>query len=342
MNRPIYINGTAAISIQNTLQGFFPNDFVKYHKPYIQAIDPEFKEHIPPMVARRMSRIIKRAVTVSQLALIEAQVTMPDAIIFGSGLGCIEDTEKFLNAVLDQNEQFLQPTFFMQSTHNTIASQVAIRLGCHGYNNTLVQRNLSFESALMDAILLIQCSNTVSNVLVGGHDELTPTYFSLLQKAGYYSYNEETDTGSFAGEGSVSFVLSSERQAQSYAMIQGLDMHYFSQKNASFGSVVLPFLHKQGVSPNELCAIFTACTEDETGLTVYNDIISNFFQNIPLVHYKEYCGDFFTASAFGMWLAAHYFRSGFLEECRQKPYILLHNHSFAKHHSVMLLKNLKE
>ena len=339
MNNVIYINGATALTIQDTLKGFHPNDFQRFRQRFVQAIDPDFKEHIPVMVARRMSRIIKRAITVSQLALQESNVSMPDAIIFGTGLGCIEDTEKFLNAVLDQEEQLLQPGFFIQSTHNTIASQVAIRLGCHGYNNTLVQRWLSFESALLDACLLFE-EGKMRSILVGGHDELTPTYFSLLDKAGYYSYNEDTGVGNFAGEGSVSLILSNTPQSGCYATIHSFEMSYIPQKESSFGSVALPFLLKHGVSPQELCAIVSAYTEDKMGRHVYRDLSSAPFANLMHLPYKAYCGEYFTASAFGLWLAANYLRSESLPECRQKPYILLHNHSQNKHHSVMLLKNI--
>lgn len=339
MNRDIYINGAAALSIQNSISGFFPDDFVHYRQRFVQAKEPDYKEFIPPLMARRMSRIIKRAIVVSQLALQDGGVDMPDAIIFGTGLGCIEDTEKFLNAVLDQNEQFLQPSFFIQSTHNTIASQVAMRLGCHGYNNTLVQRGLSFESALLDSCLLLE-EGGVETVLTGGHDELTPTYFSLLDKAGYYSYNDVLGIGDFAGEGSISFVLGTNRTENSYAVIQALETFYLAQKDASFGSVVWPFLQKQGVAPAEVGAIFTACTEDEMGKTVYKDLSNSLFAGIPHIPFKAWCGAFFTASAFGLWLSAHYLRSGYLPEIRQKPYILVHNHSFNKHHSVILLKKV--
>ena len=339
MNQPIYINGSAAISIQDTLKGFFPNDFVKIRQRFAQAIDPDFKEHIPVALSRRMSRMIKRAITVSQLSLQEAKVVLPDAIIFGTGLGCIEDTEKFLNAVLDQDEVLLPPGFFIQSTHNTITSQVAMRLGCHGYNNTFVQRGLSFESALLDASLLFD-EGRVATVLTGGHDELTPTYFTLLDKVGYYSYNEKYDTGSFAGEGSVSFVLDVNRKEESYASIHSLEMFYCPQKDTTFKSVVEPFLDRQGVSPNELCALFTAYTDDETDRRLYQAISTKPFSEIPHIPYKKFCGVYFTSSAFGLWLAAHYLRSGAFPDDIRKPYILLHNHSFNKFHSIMLLKNL--
>lgn len=347
MNRIIYINGASALSIQDTLKGYSPDGFISCHQRFVQANDPDFKEYIPPMAARRMSRIIKRAVTVSQLALQEAGVAMPDGIVFGTGLGCIEDTEKFLHAVLDQDEQLLQPSFFIQSTHNTIASQVALRLGCRAYNNTLVQRRLSFESALLDGWLLFQ-DGEVNSLLIGGHDELTPSYFTLLNKAGYYSYSEDTGIGNFAGEGSACFVLGARPHESSYATLQSVEMWYVPNNECSFGSVVLPFLQRQGVSPDELCALFTAYTEDDMEKMVYRDLTFEPFAGIPHIPYKKYCGELFTATAFGLWLAANSLRSGSLPngnacffDPMQKPYLLLHNHSLNRHHSVMLLKNLK-
>jgi len=349
MKPTIYINGASALSIQDTLYGY-PDGFVAVRERFMQAKDsecfmrvkvperfmqakePDFKEFIPPIIARRMSRIIKRAITVSQLALQEAGVAMPDAIIFGTGLGCIEDTEKFLNAVLEQKEQFLQPSFFIQSTHNTIASQVAIRLGCHGYNNTLVQRGLSFESALLDSLLLFE-EGKVHSILTGGHDELTPTYFTLLNKAGYYSFDEATGIGNFAGEGSVSFLLSDERKEVSYAILQRLEM-YYTDGEASFGSLVLPFLQREGVSPDELCAVVTAYTEDKMGKTVYRDLSSPTFAEVLHIPFKACCGEFFCASAFGLWLSINFLRIS------SKNFLLLHNHSFNKHHSIILLKKV--
>ena len=348
MKRDIYINGAAALSIQNTLHGFFPDGFVKMKHPFVQISDPDFKEYIPQIISRRMSKIIKRAISVSQIALRQAHITLPDAIIFGTGLGCIEDTEKFLNAVLDQNEQFLQPGFFIQSTHNTIASQVAIRLGCHGYNNTFVQRGLSFESALLDAFLLFE-EGKVETVLTGGHDELTSTYFSLLHKAGYYSYNEENGIGNFAGEGSVSFVLSSKVTEESYAKIEQFEILYTPNRTTSFGSVVLPFLDCHNIRVDELSVIFSAYTEDDMGKSVYKDIFAPPFAKLVHIPFKAFCGEFFCASAFGLWMASYFVRNGLLPtlfmESRVQPatlsnkkYVLLHNHSYNKHHSLILLR----
>lgn len=44
----------------------------------------------------------------------------------------------------------------MQSTHNTIGSNIAIKTHCHGYNVTYTQESHSLEWAIRDAELLLR------------------------------------------------------------------------------------------------------------------------------------------------------------------------------------------
>src|SRR5512138_2781239 len=120
-----YIQGFGNISIQNTFeQKGFPEP-LWYQEPYVRCLDPDFKNFISPIDARRMSKLIKRAIITAKTCIAESGIDMPDAIISGTGLGSIDDTEKFLSAMIENNEKFLQPTYFIQSTHNTISSQIA-------------------------------------------------------------------------------------------------------------------------------------------------------------------------------------------------------------------------
>ena len=74
-----------------------------------------------------MGKILKRAVATSKEALNASGLNTVDAIITGTGYGCIENTEFFLDALSREGEQLLKPTYFMQSTHNTVSSLVAIQ-----------------------------------------------------------------------------------------------------------------------------------------------------------------------------------------------------------------------
>lgn len=71
----------------------------------------------------------------------------------------------------------------MQSTHNTISSNIAIRLGCHGYNVTYTQDEDSLKWAMRDAEMLLR-SGKYKTVLVGCHDETTHLFSSIIQRLG--------------------------------------------------------------------------------------------------------------------------------------------------------------
>ena len=131
----VYINSAACISVQDTLnENFFQNLQSENSVQIVKAIEPNYKEFIPPAASRRMSKTVKMSTVASQYALKEAGIEKPDAIIVGTGMGCSQDSEKFLKNVLENNEEFLTPTFFIQSTHNTVSGQIALGLQCHGYN----------------------------------------------------------------------------------------------------------------------------------------------------------------------------------------------------------------
>ena len=257
----MYIASAAQISSQKPLCEDWLTDPIRHPAGgYVRASDPDFGQWIAPMTARRMSPIVKRAITTSLVALHAAGVDMPDAVVAGTGLGCVENTEKFLDAMVRSGEQLLQPTHFIQSTHNTIASQIALTLGCNGYNNTYVHRGVSFESALFDVWLQFRLGQ-IETALVGGHDELTPSYHKMLSKIGFYTQ------GAYGSEGSTSFVLTKEKREGCLAKVAQVEL-----------------LHRPS-NWNELCR---AVQPDA--------VVDNF---------TELCGEYFTASAFGLYVAAH-------------------------------------
>ena len=130
-----------------------------------------------------MGKIMKSSLLSSLKALEQAGLEKPDAIITATSLGCLEFSENLLRQLTDEGEQMLSPTWFMQSTHNTIGSNIAIRTHCHGYNVTYTQGSQSLEWALRDARLLL-ASGKAKSVLVGLHEESTPFFRSLMKRLG--------------------------------------------------------------------------------------------------------------------------------------------------------------
>ena len=81
----------------------------------LPAIDPNYKELIDDAnMRRRMSHIIKMGWP-SIHCINKSGCGQPEAIITATGNGGMADTEKFLNCIIDNHEQMLNPTNFIQS-----------------------------------------------------------------------------------------------------------------------------------------------------------------------------------------------------------------------------------
>src|SRR5688572_30199929 len=131
----VYIKGTGNISPQHTWgENLLLSSPLSYSGNRLGCIEPDYGQYIDLKHIRRMSRIIKMGVASAAMALQEAGISRPDGIITATGYGCLDDTAVFLNKMTELNEQALNPTPFIQSTHNTVGSQIALLLQCQGYN----------------------------------------------------------------------------------------------------------------------------------------------------------------------------------------------------------------
>lgn len=187
----IYINAASMVCCrENPLTDRSP--LCGYHR----AVEPDTRGILKPMEARRLSRILRRAIYTSRMVAPDGA----DAVITATAMGCWENSERFLADIRDGGEQLLKPTLFMQSTHNTPGAVIAINTGCHGYNNTWSQGAMSFESALLDAAMTLDEEPESDTVIVGAHDELTPVEAEIMVRGGIVD--------GFVSEASVSLLLS--------------------------------------------------------------------------------------------------------------------------------------
>ena len=110
-----FINGLSCISCQPTFTSTFPFSFLeKQGDNILIALEPDYKPFISPTASRRMAKGVKMGVATATEALKQAQIAMPEAILVGTGMGCLQDSEKFLKGILDNQEQYLTPTAFIQ------------------------------------------------------------------------------------------------------------------------------------------------------------------------------------------------------------------------------------
>ncbi|MCD4793435.1 MAG: beta-ketoacyl synthase chain length factor [Bacteroidales bacterium] len=349
-----YINGTASLSPQNSLNfENFLKGIVEYNEEFLQSIKPSYKEYMKPIEARRMSKTVKNGIICSQIAMQEAEIDMPDAVIAGTGLGIVTDTERFLENMLGNDEKFLTPTSFIQSTHNTVAAQIALRIKCHAYNFTYVHRGFSFESALFDGIMHI--NEGKKNILIGGADEMTKHYFNISKKTGWWKQKAINNTnilksntsGALCGEGVSFFVLSSEKKEETYASLKGLKMIYKPENNNDINNELHTFLKENNTIKEDIDLIITGNSGDFERDKIYDIFLNDNFSGMPSAYFKHLTGEYQTASAFALWLGANIMKSQKIPEFimlnEKKPTkiknILIYNHYFNINHSFMLLSN---
>jgi len=347
----VFIRSSACISAQQTFynDGFL-NDIVEYNSTRLPALEPDYKEFIDPKQIRRMSHVIKMGVAAAKRCLANGNVDMPGAIITGTAFGCMEDTVTFLTRIIEQQEELLPPTAFIQSTHNTVAAQIALMLQCHAYNNTFVHKGVSFEHALMDGMMMLN-EDEAANVLVGGTEEMMDTNFTILTRLGLYRRQPVSNLelygkkakGTIGGEGAGFFLLTGEASAGNQAELNAVRIFYRPKDTAEIERKINDFLKAQSLTINDIDLVITGKNGDIQNDGVYNAL--SIFNNVATANYKHLSGEYSVAPTFALWLAANMIKRGevpaaVVDSGTGMPgtkKVLIYNHYQNKYHSLMLV-----
>jgi len=302
-----YINAIEAISPQPTFDGsLFEVGMKEYEQPRLNCLEPDYKLYINPSKLRRMPRILKMGLTAASRCISER--LNPDAVIVGTGLGCVSDLEKFQMAVRD-SEHLLSPSPFVNSSHNMISSQIAIAFGINGYNMTHFHGSLSFENAILDAMMLIN-EGSAKNVLVGGIDEITDQHFHIADNNNYWRKShsnnkylfEGSHTGTLMGEGAVFLMLGAEPTDDNAVKITGT--HTITDKKNNSHKILNDCLKTVKCSQNDIDTLILGCNGDAENDRLYEDV-KNGLNQTNILYYKHLCGEYNTSTAFATWLAAN-------------------------------------
>lgn len=350
---PIYINGIGAVAPVETMDfERFPGRVLNEENKFLQIVAPNYRDYIDPKVLRRMSKIVRMGIVAAKTALADGGIEKPDAIITGTGMGCQADTEKFLNSMIDDQESFLNPTAFIQSTHNTIGAQIALMSQNHNYNFAYVHRTFSFESALLDSMMQMEEDNS-KNILLGGIDEITEESWLIKTRIGHYKkesleneFLNDRETGALAGESASFFVLSGEKTNNTYARVTGVKTFFRPKDQEDIHTEIRNFLATHQLEIDDISMVFLGYNGDGNFDTIYEGIESSIFKSTAIGYYKHLCGEHDTSSAFATWLAAKILKSDkipqvLIKEKRSEQSvkrILIYNHFRNVNHSLILLE----
>lgn len=285
-----YVRAMALVSCQQPLCDAWMETPCAPDSDYVRAQEPDSREFIVPSEARRMSRILKRCICTALTALNQAGIHDPEAIITGTGMGCMENSEKFLIDMAVFGENCLKPSLFMQSTHNTIGSLIGIVLKSHGYNNTYSHQGTSFESALLDGFVQLKLG-AISNALIGSHDENTP-FAALTSKCIHPEYGVLTEV-------SMSAVLTTEA-SDAVCEVESVQILH----RASTSEV------RELLSRDTDGVLILGVNGVEANDAPYMRMLDELDYMPTCIQYKNVFGDNYSASAAGFYAAARILEYG--------------------------------
>lgn len=349
--KPIYIYGSGTISIQPTFQeDFFYDEITAYDKNGIKSIDPDYKEFIPALQLRRMGKSMRMAVYASQKAIQQAGNPTIHAVITGTGEGCLRDSEKFVEALWENDGGMLNPTPFIQSTHNMAAATIALALGCKGYNMTYTNNSGSFESAIIDALLYLN-EFPKKNIILGGLDEVSEQTIKFWDKVNYTKTENiripadlnNQDSGEIIAEGAGFYVASGEKREDYLGKIVNVKTIYNMENPADF---ILNFLKENQLNPQDVDGIISGNNADSRYDGIYSSVLEQLFSEIPQIIFKNVLGEFDTATSLAADIALKIFKHQEIPQIlnlngkNKSAYnrILIYNQRRGKNHSLILLE----
>jgi 3-oxoacyl-[acyl-carrier-protein] synthase II len=303
-----YIHKTACISPQQT---FGDNIDIETLQPSVDnklyAIEPAYPQ-FKGNALRRMSKSTRIGAGAALPLL--AGAPQPDGIIIGTQVSGMEENGKFLNQIIEYNEDMLTPGSFVQGTPNTISSQIALISNNKNYNLTHVHRGLAFENAVIDVAMLLN-ENPGSTYLLGGVDEISVNNYTLDTLAGWFKkedclnsdlYQSTTD-GSLSGEGAAMFMVGNDKQ-NAIAQLKAITtIHSAEVEIVAAG--IKKFLEKKLTEGEKVDLLLSGENGDQRSLPFYtacNDLFDNY---ATIARFKHLCGEYPTASSFALWLACN-------------------------------------
>lgn len=336
----VYIDKAAQISIQQPLSNEWFTNPLSPAGRLCKFVRPDFKQYLSPAVSRRMGTALKCTLSSALACVPEEKRSLLDGILTGTGLGSIENTENFLLAMLE-GEDGLSPSNFMQSTHNTLGSQVAIAFNCHGYNITYAHRGTSFDSALMNAVIKFRL-NEFKSALVNGVDEMTEKYFQLFDQIGYWKdrdvtiedVRKATSPGTFAGENSVSLLLTDQPSDQPLCELCDTQLLY-RPSDQRLKACVEKMSLEHNVS--RIDAVVVGNNGDKENDEEYRRLVQLLAPDATQIIYKHLFGESFTMSGIGVYVGATC-----LKEKSVPSHITIDNKALENPQTILVLNHFKQ
>ena len=220
------------------------------------------------------------------------------AVALGTGMGCLETAALFIENMISKDEREPMPAQFPNSVHNAAAAQIAIDQGAHGLNSAPTCGEISFESALWQGISQL-ATNNADCVLAGAVDELNKYILGIGQRWGIWSEQNRP------GEGAM--IASLVRAENSPAPLARVTAVRLGRYRRPFDAAREAEWIASAVDLANVDVILSGANGwpalDANYAAVVAALATRTGRLLEHQTYKERCGEFHSASAFGFSVA---------------------------------------
>ncbi|MCP3888003.1 MAG: 3-oxoacyl-ACP synthase [Desulfobulbaceae bacterium] len=258
-------------------------------------------DNLPPRLIRRLKRLPRMSLSLAVAAHGNSgdDRENPHSVFMGTGWGALSETYDFLDRLADTEEKFASPTDFVGSVHNGPASQVAMMFKAKGANITTSGGDYSFEQALFGADLLHADSSKPALIL--GADE-AHTSFSPL-------FDPSIAKGSSLCDGGGALYVTRETTGAKCCV----SLPFY--KHGKADNVIEDLLQSLTAGTNErsnYACIMAGIPASmvEQGQKQLEQFLALSGTLVPVVHYRQFVGEFASASAVAAALAVSFLETG--------------------------------
>lgn len=145
--------------------------------------------NLPPLKKRKFAKLQQMALHTAQQALKSLSIKVaPEKIgvCFGTGMGMCAETARFIENTIIKSEAEPLPTAFTNSVHNAMSSAIAVQKNFKALNSAVTAKEVSFESALIQAWRAIN-ADKLKSAVVGAADERTEYAQAFLKNFAQFS-----------------------------------------------------------------------------------------------------------------------------------------------------------
>jgi hypothetical protein len=248
---------------------------------------------LSPNQRRRLGRLI-------QMALIAARRShQPEsakrvAVAIGTGLGCLEDAEAFIENLIAKEEREPMPARFPNSVHNALASQVAIDQKATGLNSAPTVGEISFECGLWQMLNQLAIGEA-DLALAGAADELND--YTLTMGKRWSLWQEPV----LPGEGAM--VASLARDTSQGEKLASIETVRLGRYRRPYDAEVELAWISSAVDLKTIDVLLTGALGSAALESSYEQIAAavrgRYGSMLRHETYKDRCGEFHSASAFG-------------------------------------------